>query len=158
MTIDKAQAAVPTAPAAGSGGGTGMPGDLTSLKETIEVLLREHRPQGDSFFFNGGTVLALAATIGATSLSWTGNLVWLPRALSALAAFLIGLERALSFGERWRYHLRYQASYRSLKMRVALAEALTGPPRDAMLSKVVDDLEALLKSEGNVPMGEIPKA
>ncbi|MER7457488.1 hypothetical protein [Micromonospora sp. NPDC126480] len=127
--------------------------DLAPLEESIRSCIQQHDPRLDSVLFNGGTVLALAATISATAVTWSGSLSWLPRALTGFAAFLIGLERALNFGERWRYHRRRRDAYQSLLDRLNLARAVKGPKREELLDRLVDDLDRLRTSEGDIPLG-----
>ncbi|MEU5263988.1 hypothetical protein [Amycolatopsis sp. NPDC021455] len=131
-------------------------GSHQAIDASLRKSIAEHDPRLDSALFNGGTVLALGATILATAASWPADLSWLPRALTGLAAFLIGVERALNFGERWRYHRRLRDSYRSLHDRFTLASELPSPQSDELLTKIIDDLERLRRTEGDIPRGGWP--
>jgi hypothetical protein len=133
------------------------PDGTEAIDEAIALAIREHNPRLDSVLFNGGTIVALAATISATALPWTGSTAWAPRLLSGAAALLIGIERALNFGERWRYHLRMRSSYRGLRTRLALARALTGERRREAVDRIVDDLQNLQRVEGDLPRGVAPE-
>jgi hypothetical protein len=125
-----------------------MTDSTAALEETLRVAIKEHDPRLDSFLFNGGTILALAATISATAVPWSGDLSWVPRALAGLAAFLIGVERALSFGSRWRYHLRMRRIYRATLARLLAIRALAASPeRDLKLEKLIDEVDALSRTE-----------
>lgn len=135
-----------------------MPGEEEVLKATLERSIKGHDPRVDSILFNGGTAVALGATGIAAALPWSGTYSWIPRALSALAAFVIGIERSLHFGHRWQYHLLLRRRYESLLDRVDLLPTASGSKREMALSQILADLEALRHSEGNVPFGEPPKA
>lgn len=126
------------------------------IEDSIKKAISEHDPRLDSFLFNGGTVVALAATIVATSVTWPNDLSWLSRVLTGLAAFMIGVERALNFGERWRYHRRLRDGYLSIYNRYSLAVLLPRAQREAALTKVIEDLDLLRGSEGDIPKGTLP--
>ena len=131
-------------------------GSYKAIDKSLRKAIAEHNPRLDSALFNGGTVLALGATILASAASWPTELSWVPRALTGLAAFLIGVERALNFGERWRYHHRLRDSYRSLHDRLTLASDLPSPHSDELITKILGDLERLRGTEGDIPRGGIP--
>jgi hypothetical protein len=126
---------------------------VNEIEASIKSSIREHDPRMDSILFNGGTIVALAASIAVTAHDWSGDLEWLPRVLAGLAAFLIGVERALNFGGRWRFHLRMRDAYRSLLARLAVARTLPEPQRAAAVERVLNDLEAIRRGEGGLPIG-----
>lgn len=125
--------------------------DVQKYVDSVQLSIKDHDPRLDSVLYNGGTVLALAASIGATAVVWTDQMGWIPRVLAALAAFLIGIERALGFGQRWGYHRRMRASYEGLRLRL---ETLSPEDPDfaLRLTKILDDLDALRKAD-QVPAG-----
>ncbi|MFG1642662.1 hypothetical protein ACGFMK_20420 [Amycolatopsis sp. NPDC049252] len=123
------------------------------IEASITRSISQHNPKLDSFLFNGGTLLALAATIVAATVTWPNDISWLSRVLTGLAAFLIGAERALNFGERWRYHLRLRDGYQSIHDRFALAVQASDAQRDELLVKIIADLEQLRRSDGGIPKG-----
>ncbi|WP_410617095.1 hypothetical protein [Amycolatopsis sp. lyj-109] len=126
--------------------------EYEKLEASINKSISEHNPRLDSFLFNGGTLLALAVTIAAT-VPWPDNVSWLPRVLAGLGAFLIGAERALNFGERWRYHRRLRDAYQSILDRFTLAVEASGVQRDELLAKITADLDQIRRSQGDIPNG-----
>ncbi len=128
-----------------------MSADVEKVVQSIKKSVDEHDPKLDSALYNGGTVLALAASIGATSFVWTDDYGWVPRLLAGVAAFLIGIERALGFGQRWRYHRTMRATYETILLRL---EALPddAPDRADRLAKILDDLDAVRRAD-EIPTG-----
>ena len=131
-----------------------MAADIEQIVSSIDTSIAEHDPRLDSFLYNGGTALGLVASIGATSFVWTDSLGWLPRLLAGIAALVIGLERALGFGQRWRTHRSLKVRYESLKLRFRSLPD-DAPDRDARLTKLLDELDALRKVD-EIPVGEGP--
>jgi hypothetical protein len=76
-----------------------------------------------------------------------------PRVLSGLAAFLIGVIRALRFGERWRYNRAWRQKNRNLLLKFDSAAGL--PEADAAneRQRVADNLSKYLDSDTGVPLG-----
>lgn len=128
---------------------------IAALEASIRRSVAEHDPRLDSVLFNGGTLLALAATIAATAAPWTGQHAWIARALTGLAAFLIGAERALNFGERWRYHRRMRGAYQTILERLSVARALDAPEQRTAVQGVITDLEQLRTMSGDIPVGSL---
>ncbi|WP_069165763.1 hypothetical protein [Nocardia altamirensis] len=131
-----------------------MSSDVTAIRDAIHDYKAGHNPKLDSFFYNGGTVVALAASIVATTLPWSGDLQWIPRALTAVAAIIIGSERALGFGERWRFHLGRYGAARSLEIRLARAGVLEPADEAKEISAIVHELGELLRND-RVPGGQL---
>ena len=95
---------------------TAIPASSTNgvRKEIVDAISRHrHSAFGDSLMYNGGTALALACTI-IVGIWSKDDPSWYPKILSGLATFVVGMERSLKFGARWRFHIGMQAAYRSL--------------------------------------------
>jgi hypothetical protein len=136
-----------------------MSDDLVEIRRQIEESIKEHDPKLDSILYNGGTVLALAATLLATAAVWPTEYDWIPRALSGLAAFLIAMERGLNFGARWMFHRRLRAGYRSLLLRFDVAAKMPpGNDRTTKIDQLLNDLEAFRRLEPDFPIGSGPAA
>jgi hypothetical protein len=119
--------------------------DVGSLKKLLRQRSDEHDRNGriDSALYNGGTVIVLAATVIA-ALWLKEDPSWWPKILSALAAFLVSMERALKFGERWRFHGARINAYGLL-----LAKLETGLPMTADEIRV--ELEKIFEGEAAFP-------
>jgi hypothetical protein len=135
--------------------------EWSAIIQRVQQGVREHSPTADSVFYNGGTVVVLAATSAAAFLgpvdlkSWE----WVPAVLSGLAAFLVGLERALNFGERWRHQLAMRAGYEHILDQIdflKMAEGLPEDERDRYQSDILSDLRAMRAREGLVPGAGTP--
>lgn len=129
---------------------------LRSLQGRLAAAGKEHSTWWDSFLYNGGTFAVLAATTAATFLpaeptSWP----WLPKALTGFATFWIALERALSFGSRWRFHRELRRCYQSLVDRIDLYLAtrslVPAEEQQRQLREIWDELRNLQQREGHIP-------
>jgi hypothetical protein len=131
-----------------------------ALRELMVTRCSRHSPRLDSFLYNGGTAAVLLATALATFLPTTVDPDWLPRALSGFAAFWIGLERALNFGGRWRYHRGMQVGYENVIGKIDLYTAsrdeLTPEEARAQRDEIVNEIDVLQHREADIPSGEAP--
>jgi hypothetical protein len=131
-----------------------MSARLEAIRQQLNDSVREHDPRFDSFLYNGGTVLALLATLLATAALWPADFAWVPRALSGLAAFLIAVERGLNFGARWAFHKKYQSGYKQFLLRLEVAENTKDEAeRDRKIDALLDDIEVYRKLESDIPRG-----
>jgi hypothetical protein len=131
------------------------------FRESLVRRCKQHSPKLDSVLYNGGTAAVLLATAVATILPTPIDPEWLPKVLTGFAAFWIGLERALNFGGRWRYHRGMQASYENLigklDLHLAIRDGITPEEdkqwRDEMASEValLQRREADIPAEGSTP-------
>ncbi|MFD6156165.1 hypothetical protein ACFWF7_24520 [Nocardia sp. NPDC060256] len=132
-----------------------MTSDVDAIRAAVQEYKAQHSPKLDSFLYNGGTVVALAVSIAATSLPWSGETQWIPRVLTAVAAIIIGAERALSFGERWRFHRTRYGAAQSLELRLARIPALEPAEAAGEITAIVRELGELLRND-SVPVGQQP--
>jgi len=122
---------------------------INKLRYELERSVSAHSTRGDSFFHNGGTAIALAAT-GTATLLPSSLSIW-ARVASAIATFVIAISRALDFGGRWRWHLQMRNSYTALIDRVNELEVLPEADRPAAAEKIYEDLVALRTKENAIP-------
>ena len=89
---------------------------LWHLRERMNTSIRQHRTW-HGWLYNGSTVLTLILTASA-SLASAGqagfNKEWAP-ALAAFATVLIGVDRALGFGAKQRFHTEMKHGYLTVK-------------------------------------------
>lgn len=126
--------------------------DDKAIKHLHDILSEgksKHSPTGDSFYHNGGTVLALAAT-GAATIIPTSHAVW-AKVAAAIATFIIALARALDFGGRWRWHIEMRNSYQALIDRTDELNVLPDADRLAAIKNIYDRLEKLRVRENGIP-------
>lgn len=131
---------------------------LDDLKTQVKSNAREHeRYQGlDGVTYNGSTIIVLLATTTTTLLptdhTWEVVLV---KCLSALATFLIALERTLNYGERWRYHREMRHGYLGILQKLVfyenMGEGYSVDAKKEYLERVYFDLNALALREGQIP-------
>ena len=127
---------------------------IKKLHEDIDKCISAHSTKGDSFFYNGGTVLALAATGTATLLPSSLSL-W-AKVASAIATFVIALSRGLDFGGRWRWHLQMRNAYTALIDRINELDVLPDADRPAAAQKIYEDLVGLRAKENTIPGAGAP--
>lgn len=121
----------------------GLPPQAAPLHTELVDLVKNHSASADSFFYNGGTVIALLATGAATVLASTRPL--LAAICSGSAAFVIAVSRALNFGGRWRWHLQRQNAYRRLIYHLNEVTLLPPEQQTAELRGIYD---ALIREKG----------
>lgn len=122
---------------------------IERLRAELAEDVKAHSPRADSFYHNGGTVIALAATGTATLLPMSLSL-W-ARIASAIATFVIALSRGLDFGGRWRWHLQMCNAYRAMIDRVDGLDVLPDTDRPAAARKIFEDVAALREKENSIP-------
>lgn len=131
-----------------------FPLDLDKLAENIERSRERHAGDEklDNFFFNYGTVAILFLTLVAAFLEpgAMGLPVWLPRAMSALAAILVGLERSLSFGQRWRFHIEQENGYQMVLDKITFVKLVPEAERPALLKDIKANVEILRAKESKI--------
>lgn len=132
-----------------------MEGDLRAVQARLKEDCDSHSPRWDSFLYNGGTVVVLAATMAVTVVSDFGSVPWLPRALSGCAAFLVGLERALNFGGRWRFHREMRHYYKGLIDRIdfyiSFQDRLSPEQRSVFCDEIWRELRDIRRREEQIP-------
>lgn len=124
-------------------------GAIYNLRSDIDKGIKSHATKADSFYHNGGTVLALAATGVATLLPSSLSL-W-AKVASAIATFVIALSRALDFGGRWRWHLQMRNAYTALIDQVNELDVLREEDRPAAAKKIFEGLASLRAKENTIP-------
>jgi hypothetical protein len=130
---------------------------LNAITARVKHDVRRHSPRGDSLYYNGGTVLVLLLTSAATFLGAQslGVYDFVVPLLSGTAAFLVGLERALDFGARWRYHANMRAGYEAILDQIefltAVDPVLTPEDRLAGCRQIRDALSVLRRQEAGLP-------
>ena len=136
------------------------PEDFAKLEQDLQAAQKRHRT-GDSWYYNGGTVLILLFT-GTASLLPTIKpndhpVALAAQILAALAAFLVAMERSLDFGARWRFHIEMDNAYSALIGRIktyqVAAQALPDPQRTQFWLDFMDQRDAVSKREAGMPVG-----
>lgn len=135
----------------------GLPDQAEQLYKELARLVQSHSARADSFYYNGFTAMSLLATGAAAVVATSHPLV--ASALSAAAAFLIAISRALNFGGRWRWHLQRQADYSKLIYLLNEAALLDDEraQREAV-RKVYDRLILQSASDASIPGSGEPVA
>jgi hypothetical protein len=129
--------------------------DWAKVREKLAEAISEHNTALDAFMYNGGTVLVLVFTAAAgilpSVLGKDSSLSWLPQALAALAGLLVALERSLSFGQRWTYHIEMKAGYRWIDDMISFYECLPDDQKPKYLADIWNDLYALRRRDSKIP-------
>ena len=130
-------------------------GTLDQVRQRLADAGAEHKRKRklDSFLYNGGTAAVLFATAAASLLGTDAVQPWVPRALSGFAAFWIALERALSFGHRWRFHLEMEQGYRSAVDMIDFHPDLPSSEHDRWRQRIWEAILSLRGREANIPGG-----
>jgi hypothetical protein len=131
----------------------------SSIKERVEAEVRKHTSEGkgDGTRYNGGTLLVLLFTSAAALLPAAdlGGWEWVPPVLSGTTAFLVGAERALEFGPRWKYHRAMNAGYKSvldeIDFYLAMYPNLTGDDQMRYSREILANLHTLRRQESGIP-------
>lgn len=128
---------------------------LAPLRDRLVGAAKEHHSARklDSFLFNGGTAAVLLATASVALLVSEDVNVWVPRVLSGFAAFWVGLERALSFGYRWHFHLEMENGYKSVVDLIDLQDVVPESGRESNLARIAQELGYLRQRESGIPGG-----
>lgn len=109
--------------------------------------------------YNGSTVLVLLFT-GAASLLPTifpnnPHFQVTAQILAALAAFAVALERSLSFGSRWRFHIEMDNAYNGLIDQLEFYritdQLLPVSQREKYLQEFWTELYAVRRREAGIP-------
>jgi hypothetical protein len=131
---------------------------LERLMTRLDKAVKEHSThlRLDSFLYNGGTIAVLLATFAATV--WpqeAGEWTLIPKLLTAFAGFWVAVERVLSFGARWRFHIEMKNAYRSIQDEVDLyrhrSGSLTKAERQQGLDTLWQKLLQLREREAAIP-------
>jgi hypothetical protein len=131
-----------------------MPTELGPIKQRLLEAIKDHNTATDSWCFNGGTVLTLLLTTVASLLSsgTLGNHASIGAVLSAAAGVLVAMERALSFGARWRFHAEMKNGYRSIIDMIDFAPLLPeGDEKKKYITDIWTKLYALRSREALLP-------
>ena len=127
----------------------------TEIKKRLQAAADDHPIGLDSVLYNGGTAAVLIATAIATFLPPDVDPDWVPRALSGFAAFWVGLERALGFGARWRYHREMRASYHGLLQMIdyylVTKDELPADESQTLRQGILEQMALLQRREAGIP-------
>ena len=131
-----------------------MENNFDTIKKQIADSINDHnRTQTlDAILYNGAIFLAITSTSSAAMFAENLHLV---KILSGIGALLIALERALSWGGRWRYERQMRNNYLIIQAKINFFENL--PPsfsdeeKKKIFQEVYADLYELRKLEGNKP-------
>jgi hypothetical protein len=122
---------------------------IQHLHDVLSKGMVTHSTFRDSFYHNGGTVLALAATGAATIIPTSHAL--LAKIAAGIATLIIALARALDFGGRWRWHLEMRNAYQALIDRADEVHVLPDADKLAAMKAIYDKLEKLRTRESGIP-------
>lgn len=139
-----------------------LPGSLTDLSqdflEKLKARLSTARDKhqshgsGDAWRFNGGTIVALLCTTGATLVAtFTGPPSWLAPTVTAIATVLIAIERALGWGARWRYHSELENAYECLIDMIDFYPFVPSSDRPKYAQDIISALYAVRSRESAIP-------
>ena len=128
---------------------------INDLKSNVELSLKKHKKWGtwDAYLYNGGTGVVLLCTTLATfipNLEY-GYSEWLPQVLTAFATFWVALDRALTFGPRWRFHIKQRAEYRRILDRFIFYPTLPDNEKAQYLKETISQLEIVRAEESGIP-------
>jgi hypothetical protein len=126
---------------------------LEGLRVHLHKCIDEHsKRKTDAILYNGGTVAVLLATSTATLLPDNlGRFFWIPKVLTGFAAFWVALERALSFGARWRFHVEMLNGYRTIEDMIDFYKLLPADERPKYLQDIFRELYTLRRREAGIP-------
>jgi hypothetical protein len=129
--------------------------DVDQLAASVRESQQHHGKyrRYDAWLFNGGTVLVLALTSAASFLEpgALGSWSWLPRAISGAAAIIIGIERSLSVGQRWRFHIEQESGYQTVLDRINFLRLMPELEKPAYVKAIWDSLKGLREREAAIP-------
>lgn len=135
--------------------GTNEDMGLHTLVATLRTSIEEHSRwrRLDSFLWNGGTAAVLLATTAATIFaeelgSWASL-------LTAFAGFWVALERVLSFGARWRFHLQMQNGYTAIAEMIDYYSYIPPDKQATYRQHILDELFVLRRREAEIPGGGV---
>src|SRR5689334_7189341 len=121
-----------------------LQGLLQTLKIRLTAARKEHE-SGDAWYYNGGTFLVLLFTSAASLMPSIAEdyprLIVTGQILAAAAAILVGTERSLSFGARWRYHREMKSAYDSLLDMLEYIPILPESERNKYLAEFWEELK-----------------
>jgi hypothetical protein len=131
-----------------------MSQNFDPIKDQIAKSIKEHNQTQtiDAILYNGAIILAIAATSSAAIFA---NCLKPAKILSGIGALLIALERALSWGGRWRYERQMRNNYLIIQAKINFYENL--PPtfsedeKKKIYLEVYSDLYDLRKREADKP-------
>ncbi|MFT3721734.1 hypothetical protein [Pseudorhodoferax sp.] len=128
------------------------------LAEVRDGLRRSRTSQAvDGWLYNGGVVFTLLCTGIATIIGAVNNVqdptipLWVAPLLSGLATIWVGIDRALQFGLRWRFHRSISAAHQSILNRIVSLDLLPAEERADELKVIRDALVNLPNMDPNVP-------
>lgn len=128
---------------------------IAQLRQDVQHSLDEHKKWGswDAYFYNGGTGIVLLCTTLATYLPDTQTQIanWLPQVLTAIATFWVALDRALTFGSRWRFHLSQKYGYRRILDRLSFYSTIPTPEREKHIKETLMQLDIVRSQESDMP-------
>ncbi|MEQ5810082.1 hypothetical protein J3369_21935 [Alteromonas sp. NFXS44] len=128
---------------------------IGELAESVKSSLSEHKKWGtlDAYLYNAGTGIVLLCSGIATYLPSVGDGTseWIPPILTGLVTFWVALDRALTFGPRWKFHLTQRSGYRRVLDQIAIYSALPDNEKPTQLKKIVAQLELVRSQEPGMP-------
>ncbi len=139
-----------------------LPGSLTDLSpeflEKLKARLTTARDKhadhgsGDAWRFNGGTIIALVCTSGATLVAaFAGAPAWLAPTVTAIATVIIAIERALGWGARWIYHSDLENAYECLIDMIDFYPFVPASDRGKYAQDIIAALYAVRSRESAIP-------
>jgi len=107
----------------------------------------------DGVLYNGGTVVVLLCTISATFIpvAQNGWQYWLPKALLGFVTFWVALDRAKSYGQRWRFHIERENQYGVLLDLIGVFPSWPDDTKTAKFAEIVAMAQNLRSGESAVP-------
>jgi hypothetical protein len=121
------------------------------IHKEIQRLLARHGGRIDATWYHWGTIVALGLTSATTALAALRQPV-AAAICSAIATFVIAIERTFNFGGRWRWHLLMQSAYSPLAYRLnAAALNQDEGEREKAYKAILRKLETLGASEAFLP-------
>lgn len=129
--------------------------NLGALKQQVAESVTEHSKLQnlDGFYYNVGVALAIGFASAAPF--FVDHFPLAAKILSASAAFIITIDRALHFGERWIYHRQMRHEYLLILARIEMVENAGNQFSEDEAKKyfmlIFDDLFALRKRETSIP-------
>ena len=129
--------------------------NLEDVKKQIDESVTEHlkHQTWDSILYNGSVVVAIIASSSATFL--IDDCPFVAKILSAIAAIVIAIDRALNLGARWIFQRQMRHEYLSILARINLVENIgegfTEEEKKKYFLLIFDDLFALRRRESMIP-------
>jgi hypothetical protein len=134
-----------------------MKTDFTEMKGRIKESIKEHDRElvRDSYVYHISLFIAFAFSGAAAVMPATEDYIWLTKILSAIAAFVIALDRAANWAGRWVYHREMKSEYLILEAKIHffdnICESLPDTEREKYRNELYSDLYAIRRKEIQIP-------